>query len=157
MAKTKQSDVWHKPIKYIGNGFIELIAACPDLGAGGLLAGHGLSLSTEAGEVAAFVTGDPDWLNLTLAEDIVDDDRYCLVKKKGAKILHNQKLATALSIGDLVYKTAAGTWTIADHDTAASLLVEIGIICGPADRVTATVLKDMDDALTATEGVDICI
>jgi hypothetical protein len=157
MAKTSPSDVWAKPIKEIGNGYIDLIAAIVDVGAGGLIAGIGLGLSTTAGNLTAFVSGDPDWLNVTLEEDVVDDDRYCLIRKKGAKILHNQKLAGAYGIGHAVYKTAAGTWTEADHDTAASLLTETGFVCGPADRITATVLKDMDDALTATEGVDICI
>lgn len=157
MAKTSPSDVWPKPIKEIGNGYILLVAAIVDVGAGGLLATSGLGLSTTAGNLTAFVSGDPDWPSLSLEEDVVDDDRYCLIRKKGAKILHNQKLAGAYGIGHAVYKTAAGTWTEADHDTADSLLVEPGFVCGPADRITATVIEDMDDVLTATEGVDICI
>jgi hypothetical protein len=157
MAKTKQSDVWVKPIKFIGNGYIDLICACSDAGAGGIRAGTGMELVAEAGEFGIYTTAQPDWAHMTVAEDIVDDDRYFLGRKKGASIRHNQKLAGAYGIGDAVYKTGGGTWTIADHDVAASLLGEVGIVCGPADRITATVIKDMDDALTATEPVDICI
>ncbi|MCP4550887.1 MAG: hypothetical protein GY834_02350 [Bacteroidetes bacterium] len=73
------------------------------------------------------------------------------------KILHNQQLASTYKIGDVVYESATGVWTYADKDTAASLLMRPGIICGPADRITATVVKDIDDAFTATEGVDICV
>ena len=157
MAKTAPSDVWVRPIKYIGNGYIELIAAVVDTAAG-ILAGVGMGISTTAGSLTIFVTADPDWIaGITIAEDVVDDDVYCLVKKKGAQILHNQKLAGAYGIGDLVYKSAAGTWTHADHGVADSLLGEIGIVCGPGDRITGGVLKDMDDALTATEPVDICV
>ena len=157
MAKTDQDDVWNKPIKYIGNGFIELIAAIVDLGATAQ-AGVGLGISTTAGSLTIFVTADPDWIaGLSLAETVVDDDVFCLVKKKGAKILHNQKLSAAASIGSIVYHTAAGTWALADHGVAASLLVEIGIVCGPADRITATVIKNINDAFITTEPVDICI
>ena len=157
MAKTSPSDVWPKPIKEIGNGYIELVAAIVDLNAAAI-AGVGLAVSTTAGSLTIFVTADPDWIaGLTLAEDYVDDDVYCLVKKKGAKILHNQKLASTYGIGDIVYKTAAGVWDHADHGVAASLLVEIGIVCGPGDRITSTVIKTMNDAFTATEGVDICV
>ena len=158
MAKTAASDVWKEPIKAIGNGWMKVIARCVDIGATTYWASQGLGLSTTAGEFTIFVTGDPDWnAGITVAEDIVNDDRYCLIKKIGAEILHNQKLAGAYKIGTAVYKTAAGTWTVADHDTADSLLTEIGIVLGPADRVTDSVLKDMDDAITATEPCCICL
>lgn len=158
MAKTSPSDVWHKPIKEEGNGYIDLICACVDVGAGGLKAGVPMLPSTTGGNFTAFVTADPDApSNLTVAEDIVDDDRYFLGRKRGAKILHNQKLAGAYGIGHGVYKTGAGTWTELDHDAAASLIVESGIVCGPADRITGGDVKDIDDALSATEGVDICV
>jgi len=158
MAKTAASDVWYEPIKEIGNGYIKCIAQCIDLGAGGLLAGNGMAVSTTAGNLTKFATGDPDWnAGVQAAEDIIDDDRYCLIKKIGAEILHNQKLAGGYQIGAAVYKTAAGTWSHVDHVVGASLLTEIGIVVGPADRVTATVLKAIDDALTATEPVNICL
>lgn len=158
MAKTAASDVWSEPIKEIGNGYIKCIAQCVDVGAGGLRQGVGLAPSTTAGNLTVFVTVDPDWNGgITVAEDIVDDDRYCLVKKVGAEILHNQKLVGAYQIGAAVYKTAAGTWSHVDHGVAASLLTEIGIVVGPADRVTATVLKGIDDALSATEPTNICL
>ena len=157
MAKTTASAVWKEPIKEIGNGYIKLIAQVVDTAAG-ILQGVGMGISTTAGNLTIFVTGDPDWNpGITIAEDVADDDRYCLIKKIGAEILHNQKIAGAYQIGAGVYKTAAGTWTHADHDVGASLLTEIGIVVGPADRVTDTVLKDIDDALTATEPVNICL
>lgn len=156
MAKTAQSDVWHKPIKAIGNGWIKLICFIVDQ-SGALLQGNGLELHDD-GSLTIFGTASPDWIpGISVAEDFADGDVYGLVKKKGAEILHNQKLAGAYSIGTCVYKTAAGTWTVADKDTAASLLGEVGIVCGPADRVTGGVLKDIDDAFTATEPVDICL
>lgn len=155
MAKTAQSDVWPKAIKAVGNGWIKLIAFIVDQAAD-LFQGSGLELHDD-GSLTVFSTAQPDWCTVTVAEDFADGDVYGLVKKKGAEILHNQKLATALSIGTCVYKTAAGTWTVADKDTAASLLGEVGIICGPEDRVTGGVLKGIDDAFTATEPVDICL
>ena len=128
-----------------------------DQGGGGLLQGNGLELHDD-GSLTIFSTGQPDWNpGISLAEDMVNGDVFAIVKKKGAEILHNQKLAGAYSIGTCVYKTAAGTWTVADKDTAASLLSEVGIVCGPADRVTGGVLKGIDDAFAATEPVDICL
>jgi len=158
MAKTAASHVWKEPIKFIGNGYIKLIAQIVDPGAGGIKQGVGMGVSTTAGNLTIFVTADPDWNpGITIAEDVVNTERYCLIKKIGAEILHNQKLAGSYQIGAAVYKTAAGTWTHADHDAGASLLTEIGIVLGPADRVTDTVLKGIDDALTATEPVNICL
>lgn len=158
MAKTSPSLVWHKPIKYIGNGFIELIAAITDFGGGGALAGIPLAPSTTAGSLCAFASADPDFQSgITLAEDAVNLDVYALIKKKGAKILHNQVLASTYGIGDAVYKSAAGTWTHVDHGVAGTLIVDIGIVCGPADRITAGAIKTINDTFTATEPVDICI
>ena len=156
MAKTAASHVWGKPIKEIGNGFIKLIARIADQG-GALLAHHALEMGDD-GIFTKWTTDHPDWQGgITLAEDVADDDVYCLIKKKGAEILHNQKLAGAYQIGTAVYKSAAGTWTVADKDTAASLLSDLGIVCGPADRITSGAVKDIDDALSATEPVDICV
>lgn len=156
MAKTSPSDVWNKPIKTIGNGYIDLICKCADQG-GAVLAGTGMEVGDD-GALTKFTTDQPDHPSgVIVAEDIADDDTYFLGRKKGATILHNQKLASTYSIGDAVYKSDAGTWTYADKDTAESLLHEVGIVCGPADRITSGVIKDLDDAFTATEGVDICV
>ena len=105
-----------------------------------------------------FTTGQPDHpTGVTVAETIIDDDRYFLAKKKGAKILHNQKLAGAYVIGDAVYESSKGVWTHTDESTVESLLHEAGFVVGPEDRITDNVVKDIDDALTATEPVDILI
>ena len=158
MAKTTAGAVWFEPIKEIGNGWIKLIAQIVDPGAGGIKAGVGMGVSTTAGNLTIFVTADPDWnAGITIAEDVVNTERYALVKKIGAEILHNQKLAGNYQIGASVYKTAAGTWSHVDHAVPASLLTEIGIVVGPNDRVTATVLKGIDDALSTTEPVCICL
>ncbi|KKL96705.1 hypothetical protein LCGC14_1841780 [marine sediment metagenome] len=158
MAKTSASHVWFEPIKEIGNGYIKCIAQCIDLGAGGLKQGNGMAPSTTAGNLTKFVTADPDWNSgITVAEDIADDDRYCLIKKIGAEILHNQKLVGAYQIGAAVYKTGAGLWSHVDHGVPASLLTEIGIVVGPADRVTSEVLKGINDALSTSEPVNICL
>lgn len=157
MAKTAASNVWYEPIKAIGNGWIKVIAQVVDTAAG-IKQGVGMGVSATAGNLTIFVSADPDWnANITIAEDVVDNDRYCLIKKMGAEILHNQKLAGAYQIGAAVYKTAAGTWSHVDHGVPASLLTEIGIVVGPADRVTGAVLKGIDNALTATEPVCICL
>jgi len=158
MVKTAASDVWKEPIKAIGNGWIKLIAQIVDPGAGGILQGVGMGVSTTAGNLTIFVTADGDWnAGITIAEDVVNTERYALIKKVGAEILHNQKLAAAYQIGASVYKTAAGTWSHVDHAVGASLLTEVGIVLGPADRVTDSVLKNMDDAITATEPCCICL
>ena len=157
MAKTKASDVWHKPIKFIGNGFIEFIARCADQGASRFV-GHAMQMG-DIGEWIVYATAVADYQGgfLEVAEEIADDDRYFLAKRAGCKILHNQKLAGAYVIGDGVVQTSTGTWTLMDKDTAGHMLMKAGIVVGPADRVTATVIKDIDDALTATEPVDILI
>lgn len=157
MAKTSASDVFSKPIKRIGNGYIDLIMRCQDQGAT-RRAGTQMELHDD-GTFTIFTTTSPDapLSHVTVAEDIVDDDTYFLGRKLGAEILHNQKLAGAYQIGTAVYKTGDGTWTVADKDTAASLLGKIGIVCGPADRITSSDVKDIDDAVTATEPAEICV
>ena len=153
--KTAASHVWPDPIKAIGNGWIKLVCRCVDLD-NAWYQGYALELEDD-GQFIEYTTAQPDYNpNVVVAEDIADGDLYFLGKMKGPEILHNQKLATALQIGTAVYKTAAGTWTVADKDTAASLLGNVGIVCGPADRITATVLCNIDTAITATEPADIC-
>jgi len=157
MAKTAASDVWVKPIKTIGNGYIDLIMRCQDQQAA-RYAGTQMELHDD-GTFTIYATASPDapLAHVIVAEDIADDDTYFLGRLIGATILHNQKLAAAYQIGTAVYKTAAGTWTVADKDAATSLLGKIGIVCGPADRITSAAVKDIDDALSATEPVDICV
>ena len=157
-AYTTQALCWPEPIKAIGNGWIKLIVKIADP-VGVILQGNGMEIGAVApGEMTLFTTGQPDWQpGMSYAEDTMTGDLYIIAKKKGAEILHNQKLATGLSIGDPVYKSAAGTWTLVAVATAACLLTEVGIVCGPADRVTGAVLKGITDAFTATEPVDICL
>ena len=160
VAHTTQALCWHKPIKAIGNGFIKLIVKIADP-AGVIYQGNGMEIgAVAAGEMTLFTSAQPDWQpGMSYAEDTINGDLYIIAKKKGAEILHNQVLATGLSIGDPVYKTAAGTWTLVDGQApvAASLLSEVGIVCGPADRETAGVLKGINNAFSTTEPVDICL
>ena len=155
MAKTAPSDVWSKPIKKIGNGFIDCIVFTVD-DATTWWVGQGMQYGDD-GAFIKYATGVADFINgmLTLVEPKVDDDTYCLARKYGAEVLHNQKLAGAYGIGKGVYQTAAGTWTLLDKDTAAAMLMRPGIVGGPSDRITSSVLKGIDDAMSATEGVDI--
>ena len=155
MVKTKANDVWHRAIKAEGNGWVDCIAFMTDV-AENWFKGQGLQMGA-AGAWIKFVTAVADFEPgfVVLSEPKVDNDTYGLVRKYGAEILHNQKLASTYKIGDGVVQTAAGTWTIFDSGTAAHMLMRPGIVCGPEDRVTATVLKGIDDAFTATEGVDI--
>lgn len=82
-----------------------------------------------------------------------------IIKKKypGCIILHNQKLAGAYELARLVHQTSTGTWTVSDKDTAQSVLAKQGVISGPVDRLQSGVVKGVNDALTATIGVDICM
>ncbi|KKN10007.1 hypothetical protein LCGC14_1040900 [marine sediment metagenome] len=157
MAKTTQKLTWAKPIKEIGNGYIKFIAKVEDIGANVWYAGTGMMIGNN-GAMIKFATTQPDYpTGVTIAEEIVDNDLFFIAKKNGAEILHNQKLASAYDIGTAVYKTAAGIWTLTDESTAESLLHTTGFVIGPADRFTSGVLKGINDALTATEPVDILI
>lgn len=160
MAKTAASDVWHKIIKDRGLHGVDFVARCADLGAAAQV-GTGMMLHTVAGELtisAGAGTADQFDYEISVAEEIADDDRYFLAHKNGGKILHNQKLAGAYKLGDAVYESSTGTWTQADSDgVAGSKLVRLGFVCGPVDRITATVVKGIDDALTATEPADILV
>ena len=160
VAFTTQALCWPTPIKAIGNGWIKLIVKIANP-LGEILQGNGMEVGAAAdGEMTMFTSAQPDWQpSMSYAEETMTGDIFIIAKKKGAEILHNQKLASTYSIGDPVYKTAAGTWTIVQGDggAAASLLTEVGIVCGPADRVTDSVLKCITDAFTATEPVDICL
>ncbi|KKN42896.1 hypothetical protein LCGC14_0708700 [marine sediment metagenome] len=156
MTITTAGGMWAKPIKEIGNGYIKFIARCIDLGAD-LYIGTGMEIGNN-GELIKYTTAQPDWqTGITVAELIPDDDRYFIAKKNGAEILHNQKLASTYGIGDAVYQTGAGTWSLCDESDAESLLHTPAFVVGPADRFTAGVLKDIDDAFTSTEGIDILI
>jgi len=156
MVKTAASDVWHNPIKEIGNGYITFVCLTVDQNEA-VYAGNGMEVGDD-GAFTQFTTDQPDWpTNIIVEEDIADGDTYFLARRVGAKILHNQKLAGAYQIGSGVYKTGAGTWTVADKDTAQSILMQPGIVIGPADRITSGVVKDIDDALSATEPVDILL
>lgn len=160
MAKTSPSDVWHKPIKQHGVSGTDFICHIADQGES-LYIGNVLMISTTAGvmtQAAGMGTADQHDYGITVAEEVADDDTYCLAHMNGGRILHNQKLASTYSIGDAVYQSSTGTWTQADSDTVAqSILMKLGFVIGPADRITATVIKDIDDAFTATEPVDILI
>lgn len=157
MAKTTASAVWSKIIKTIGNGFMEFVARCADQNAS-LYIGQAMQMG-DIGEWIIYATGVADFIGgfVTVAEEVADDDRYFLASRAGCKILHNQKLAGAYVLADGVVQTSTGTWTLFDKDTAGHMLMKPGIVCGPVDRVTATVIKGIDDALTATEPVDILI
>jgi len=159
MAKTKASHVWHKGIKYRDkNGGFDFIARCNDIGSNTWAKGQGMMLSADAGElVLSAAPGDKDFheYGLSVAEPIVDNDRYFLCHKDGGRVKHNQKLAAGYNIGDALVQTATGTWTIADDDTVGHELYRLGFLVGPADRITATVLKGIDDAFSATEPADI--
>ncbi|KKL82708.1 hypothetical protein LCGC14_1982060 [marine sediment metagenome] len=160
MAKTTAKSVWERAIKAIGNGWVKFIAKCNDIGATTFYVGQSMMLSATAGELvlaASMGTNNHTEFGLSVAEPIVDNDRFFLAKKLGAEILHNQKLASTYSIGDAVIQTATGTWTIAVSSTGAHLLQKLGFVVGPVDRVTGGVLKGIGDAFTATEPVDILI
>lgn len=160
MVKTSPSDVWHKPIKQHGLNGTDFICHIVDQNEA-LYVGNKLMVHTTAGtmtQAAGMGTADQHEYNISVAEEVADGDTYCLAHMPGGKILHNQKLAGTYSTGDCLYQSATGTWTQADSDTVAqSILMSVGFLVGPADRITSTVIKDIDDAFTATEPVDILI
>jgi len=155
MAKTAASDVWKTTIKAEGNGWVDVVALMTDI-AESWFKGQALQMGDD-GAWIKYATGVADFIGgfCVLSEPKVDDDTYGLVRKFGAEVLHNQKLAGTYKCGDGVVQTAAGTWTLFDKDTAGHMLMRPGIVCGPEDRITGGVLKGIDDAFTATEPVDI--
>lgn len=158
-GKTKASEIWHKFIKSWGLDGIDFIARCSDQG-GSLYVGQGMMLANVDGELtvaSGMGTADHFDYGLSVAEEIADDDRYFLCHKDSGKILHNQVLASTYKVGDAVYQTSTGTWTYAKSSTGASLLTRLGFVAGPEDRITASAVKGIDDAFTATEPVDILI
>ena len=158
-GKTKASDVWHMGIKEMGIGGVLFIARCPDIGATTHRVGQGYMLADVDGELAIAAgmgTADHFDYSISVAEPIVDDDRYFLAYRPSGRILHNQKLASTYKIGDALQQSGTGTWTYA-KSSVAGLLTRLGFLVGPADRITATVVKGIDDAFTATEPVDILI
>lgn len=158
MAKTAASGVWNQGIKYRGIDGILFIARVNDIGSNTWWVGQTMMLANVDGElVIASGMGVADHVDysISVAEPIVDDDRYFLAYRMAGRILHNQKLASTYKIGDCLYQTAAGTWTIVKSST--SLLERLAFLVGPADRITSTVVKKIDDAFTATEPADILI
>jgi len=160
MAVDTRKKVWYKPIKDINNGYIELVCNISDP-VGDLPVGHQMMLADVAGEMCkATAMGDGNHVEygFSVAEAVASGDVFALLRKVGAKILHNQKLVGAYSIGDAVIGIAGGgAWTQAKSATAQHKDYKIGIVCGPADRYEGAVLRGIEDAFTATEPVDICI
>jgi len=157
-GKTTASAVWHTAIKYSGIGGYDFIARCSDPGAAKYI-GYGMILADVDGELKLSTgagTANHHDYGLSVAEELADLDRYFLCHKDGGKILHNQKLASTYKIGDAVYQSATGTWTYA-KSSVVGILFRLGFVVGPVDRITATVLKGINDAFTATEPVDILI
>lgn len=158
MAKTAASHVWTEGLKYRGIDGVLFIARCNDIGSNTWWVGQSMMLADVDGELviaSGMGTADHVDYSVSVAEPIVDDDRYFLAYRMAGRILHNQKLASTYKIGDCLYQTAAGTWTIVKSST--SLLERLAFLIGPTDRITSAVVKGIDDAFTATEGVDILI
>lgn len=159
MAKTAASHVWHKGIKYRGIDGVLFIARCSDPGAAKYI-GYGMMLADVDGELVLSSgpgTADHHDYSVSVGEELANTDRYFLAYREAGRILHNQKLAAGYKIGDAVYQSATGTWSYAKSSTGACKLQRLGFVVGPVDRITATVVKGIDDALTATEPVDILI
>ena len=160
MVKTSPSHVWHKAIKVHNWGGFDFICKIVDqdeaLYIGNILMPH--TVAGDMTQAAGMGTADQHDYGVSVAEEVADGDTYCLAHKDGGRVLHNQKLAGAYSIGDAVYQSSTGTWTLADSDTVAqSILMRVGFVVGPEDRVTSTAVKGIDDAFTATEPVDILV
>lgn len=156
MAKTAASHVWHEGIKNRGLDGVDFIARCSDQGAARYV-GTIMMLANVDGELtiaSGMGTADHSDYSISIAEEIADDDRYFLAHRDGGRILHNQKLAAGTyKVGEALYQTATGTWTTVK--SATDLLRRLAFLVGPTDRITATAVKGIDDAFTATEPVDI--
>ena len=76
----------------------------------------------------------------------------------GDPIYRYGQLASTYSVGDFVYESAAGTWTVIDADTAATLIMGYGVV-GYKERILSTGAKSSIDSPYATTdtGVPILI
>jgi hypothetical protein len=76
----------------------------------------------------------------------------------GTPIYAYGQLASTYSVGDVVYESAAGTWTVVDADTAGTLNYQPCVV-GYKERILSTgAQSDIDDAYATTDtGVPILI
>lgn len=74
----------------------------------------------------------------------------------GTPIYKYGMLASALSPGDFVYESSAGTWTLVDADTAATLNYRASCV-GYKERILSTFAKSSIDTAYATTDTGVPI
>ena len=77
---------------------------------------------------------------------------------EGTPIYEYGQLASTYGVGQFVYESAAGTWTVIDADTAATIIMRYGVI-GYKERILSTgAASTIDTAYATTDtGVPILI
>ena len=74
----------------------------------------------------------------------------------GTPIYKYGQLASTLSPGDIVYESSAGTWTLVDADTAATLNYKASVV-GYKERILSTFAKSSIDTAYATTDTGVPI
>jgi len=89
----------------------------------------------------------------TLASDI---SAHFIIE--GDPIYEYGQLASTYSVGDYVYESSAGTWTVIDADTAGTILFRYAVV-GYKERILSTGAKSsIDTAYAVTDtGVPILV
>lgn len=75
---------------------------------------------------------------------------------KGTPIYLYGKLASTYSVGDFVYESSAGTFTVIDADTAGTLIMKYGCV-GYKERILSTGAKSSIDTAYATTDTGVPI
>ena len=75
---------------------------------------------------------------------------------EGTPIYRYGKLASTYSVGQFVYESSSGTYTVVDADTAATLLFKYGVI-GYKERILSTGAKSTIDTAYATTDTGVPI
>ena len=75
---------------------------------------------------------------------------------KGTPLYLYGKLASTYSVGDFVYESSAGTFTVIDADTAATILFKLGVV-GYKERILSTGAKSSIDTAYATTDTGVPI
>lgn len=75
---------------------------------------------------------------------------------EGTPIYEYGKLASTYSVGDYIYESSTGTWTVVDADTAATLLFRPAVV-GYKERILSTGAKSSIDTAYATTDTGVPI
>ena len=75
---------------------------------------------------------------------------------EGTPIYEYGKLASTYSVGDFVYESSTGTWTVIDADTAGTIIMKMAVV-GYKERILSTGAKSSIDTAYATTDTGVPI